>query len=111
MNVVAELHSLRDIHLALRERFDHLAISRATIDAAAGLADGHASHLLALRPMKHFGDISLWPTLEVAGLKMVLIEDPDALARVTSKLPRKRGAQRASIMAIAEFSNSLRSQG
>jgi hypothetical protein len=88
MNIVAEIHSTRDIHVALRDRFDEIGISRLTIDTAAGLTEGHASKLLAPDPIRRFGDVSLWPTLEVAGLKMVLIEDPDALAR-TSKL-RKR---------------------
>jgi hypothetical protein len=88
VRVFAEIGSLDDIHAALRDRFEALEISRATIDAVAGLTDGYAGKLLAMPPIKRFGHTSLFPTLQVAGLRLVLIEDEDALAR-TRKL-RKR---------------------
>jgi hypothetical protein len=84
--IIAEIRSLADIHDALRARFEALELSRITIGAAAGLTDGHASKLLSPVPVKRFGDVSLWPTLEVAGVKLCLVE---ALARVTSKLAKR----------------------
>jgi hypothetical protein len=86
--IIAEIRSMADIHDALRARFEALELSRVTIGAAAGLSDGHASKLLSPVPVKRFGDVSLWPTLEVAGVKLCLVEDPDA-ARVTSKLAKR----------------------
>jgi hypothetical protein len=45
--IIASVGSMADIREALRARFETLEISRTTIDEAAGLADGHASKLLA----------------------------------------------------------------
>jgi hypothetical protein len=88
VRVFASVDSLADIHAALRDRFEALEISRAEIDAAAGLADGYASKLLAAPPIKHFGLMSLFPTLQIAGLRLALIEDPAAAAR-TAKLKKR----------------------
>jgi hypothetical protein len=86
VRVFASISSMADVREALRARFDALELARTTIDAAAGLADGHASKLLA--GLKQFGDVSLFLTIEVAGLRMVLIEDPEAAAR-TAKLQKR----------------------
>lgn len=92
VRVFAAIGSMADIHEALRARFDALELSRTTIDAAAGLADGYASKLLANPPIRGFGDVSLFPTLEVAGLRLALIEDPEAAAR-TAKLQKRARSQ------------------
>jgi hypothetical protein len=86
VRVFASIGSMADVREALRARFDALELARTTIDAAAGLADGHASKLLA--GLKHFGDVSLFPTIEVAGLRLVLIEDEEATAR-SAKLQKR----------------------
>jgi hypothetical protein len=94
VRVFAEIGSMDDIHTALRARFDDLELSRATIDHAAGLTDGYAGKLLAVPPIKRFGQTSLFPTLEVAGLRLALIEDADALARTQGHPKRARNAVR-----------------
>lgn len=90
VRVFASVGSLEEIHDALRTRFEALELSRATIDAAAGLAEGHASKLLAMPPIRRFGDLSLFTTLEAAGLRLALIEDPAALTRAREHEKRAR---------------------
>jgi hypothetical protein len=94
VRVFASIGSIDDIHVALRERFEALDLSRAAIDAAVGLADGHAAKLLAMPPIKRFGDLTLFPTLEAAGLRLALIEDPAAMERVKSHPKRVRSQVR-----------------
>jgi hypothetical protein len=90
VRVFATIGSINDIHNALRERFEALEFSRATIDAAAGLAHGHAAKLFAMPPIKRFGDLTLFPTLEAAGLRLALIEDPAAMERAKTHPKRDR---------------------
>jgi hypothetical protein len=87
-DVFAYVNSLDEIHRALRLRFDDLDLSRVTIGAAAGVADGYAERLLSDPPTKRFGDATLWPVLQVAGLRLALVEAPEALAR-TAALPKR----------------------
>jgi hypothetical protein len=56
--IVASVGSIDDIRQVLRARFDALELSRTTIDEAAGLADGHASKLLA--GLTGFGPLTLF---------------------------------------------------
>ena len=88
--IIASVSSMADIRDALRARFEALEISRATIDEAAGLADGHASKLLA--GLKNFGTVTLFPVLETAGLRLALVEDADATARAQA-LPKRTSQQ------------------
>jgi hypothetical protein len=90
VKVFASIGSLQDIHNVLRERFEALEFSRATIDAAAGLAHGHAAKLFAEPPIKRFGDLTFFTTIEAAGLRLVLVEDPAAMERVKEHPKRVR---------------------
>jgi hypothetical protein len=88
--IVASVGSMADIREALRARFETLEISRTTIDEAAGLADGHASKLLA--GLTGFGPLTLFPVLEIAGLRLALVDDPAALERA-QKLKKRASEQ------------------
>jgi hypothetical protein len=94
VRVFASIGSIEDIHDALRNRFEALQLSRAVIDAAAGLADGHASKLFSVPPIKRLGNLSLFPTLEAAGLRLALIEDPEAMVRTQGHQKRARNQVR-----------------
>jgi hypothetical protein len=93
VRVFAPIDSMPDLHAAVRARVEELELSRATIDAAAGIPDGYAAKLLAQLPVKRFGATSMWPVLRVVGLKLALVDDPEALASVTFKLPKRDRAQ------------------
>jgi hypothetical protein len=78
------------LHRLLRERAESLNISRNTLDEAAGFTPGHASKLLAPRPIKNLGPVTLGLMLQGLGVQLLLVEDPDALKRISSQLtPRE----------------------
>lgn len=73
---------------AFRERANELQISREGIDDIAGWADGYASKILAgagAKRRKVIGPLSLEPMLVTLGLKLILIEDPEATARTLAR--------------------------
>jgi hypothetical protein len=77
------------LHAILRARANALRLSRQTIDTIAGFADGYASKLLSPSPVKILGERSLGPLLTVLGIKLAVLEDPDAMARFAKRrLPR-----------------------
>src|ERR1700704_4485152 len=78
------------LHRILRDRAEELNVSRTTLDEAAGFTPGHASKLLAPRPLKKLGATTLGLMLQVMGLKLVVVEDVEALERISAKLiPRE----------------------
>jgi len=65
------------------------------------LQTGYASTLLAPRPRKRIGPMSLGALLGALGLALVVVEDAAALARVRSRLvPRRAGRRRDSAVAL-----------
>jgi hypothetical protein len=83
-------HDYDGLHRILRDRADELNVSRTTLDEAAGFTPGHASKLLSPRPLKNLGPVSLGLMLQVMGLKLVVVEDAEALERIRAKLiPRE----------------------
>lgn len=85
------IHSMDELLNALRDRRDALNISHETIDGIAGLQSGYTSKLLAPRPVKNLGPMSFGSLLGAMGLAVIVIEDPQAVARVRHLWqPRKR---------------------
>jgi hypothetical protein len=79
---VQDYVGLRD---AVRARVEQLNISRACLDNVAGLPSGLAGKLLSQgesKDVKRFGLLSLGLVLQATGLKMLLVDDRDALAKV-----------------------------
>ncbi len=84
-----------DVIRALRDRTAELQISMVAIDSIAGLSDGYAAKLLSLSPAKVLGPISMGPTLETLGLRLMLVEDTAATARTLAhRDPVDRSNQR-----------------
>lgn len=74
---IALLRSHDDLRRAVRQWCAENRITRMELDARAGLADGHASKLLAIHPHKKFGSKSMWRVLAANGLTLALVVDPD----------------------------------
>jgi hypothetical protein len=88
-DTIAEVRSWNDLHAALRARAESLNVSRLVLDELSGLQSGYASKLLAPGPIRHFGRVSLGAMLGALGLKLVVQEDKEALARVAGRLVRR----------------------
>jgi hypothetical protein len=74
-----------DVIRALRDRTDEMQISRGAIDFIGGLSDGYSSKLLSEHPSKILGPMSMGPTLETLGLRLMLVEDTAATARTIER--------------------------
>lgn len=74
---------------AIRARREELDVSLQTIDEVSGVQSGYAGKLLCNPPMKHLGPMSLGVILGTLGLMLVVVEDPEALARVRGRLVRR----------------------
>jgi hypothetical protein len=92
--VVDSIPKLLDL---LRHRRDELDVPHLTIDAIAGLADGHTSKLLAPNATKGLGYISLPCLLRALALGIVQItiaEDAEQAARISHRWKKRRRQQR-----------------
>jgi hypothetical protein len=75
-----------------RARADELELSRLEIDRLSGLADGHSSHLLAKKYTQRLGPVSLLLMLDVLGLRLLVVEDPDLTARTLARRTRRQSS-------------------
>lgn len=66
-----------------------IAITGADVAQVSGLPSHYVAKLLSVRPVKRIGLISLGPLLGVLGVKLVMVEDPIAMAKYTDKLPKR----------------------
>jgi hypothetical protein len=79
---------------ALVEAFRRaVAYRNTTLEAVSelgGLPARYANKLLAPEPMRNIGPISLGALLGALGVKLVMVQDDDAFARVADRLPTRR---------------------
>ncbi len=86
LGLVSEYDDLRAI---ARARMAELGISFETLDAVSGVCAGYSAKILGPHPCKRFGPVSLPAILGALGIKLVAFEDPEALARVQSRLVKR----------------------
>ncbi|WP_315729136.1 hypothetical protein [Bradyrhizobium sp. SZCCHNS2015] len=119
MQPLAEVADYEDLVRALRDRADQLAISRETIDALAGFPDRYAVKILTLSTPKpvsadrtrdsrgsvrRIGMTSLGPLLGALSLKLLVVEDLEALERNRSRYAERSHAHTVSAKARWEGS-------
>ena len=63
-----------------KERIETMRISHLALDELAGLASGHSGKLLGPSQVKKFGALTTFVVAQALGLRLALIEDPEALA-------------------------------
>jgi hypothetical protein len=86
------INSETELLAAIRARVAELDISYDTLDHIAGLPARFASKLLCDPPNRQISQATLWLLMGAIGLKIELIEDPEAYARVQSRLVKRVGA-------------------
>ena len=77
--VLGEVRCIEDYHAIARARADELELTREGLDRVAGFTSGHASKLLASIPMKRVGPLSFGTLNGALGMKLVAVEDPEAM--------------------------------
>ena len=83
---LAVVRTTEDLREVFRRRVTELNISLETLDAIAGLPTRYSSKVLGLQPTRRFGQISFEALLGALGLMLLVVEDPEALARVQHRL-------------------------
>jgi hypothetical protein len=84
--VLANVVSYQDMLDALRSRVAELQIAGEAFDAYAGLPVGYLSKLIGPKPARRLGMISFQPVLAGLGLRLLVVEDAAATARLKSRL-------------------------
>jgi hypothetical protein len=74
---------------ACRARADELQVAGETLDVVAGFPTRYTAKLLGPRQVRRLGMFSLGPMLGALGIKLLVVEDREALTRVVDRL-RKR---------------------
>jgi hypothetical protein len=84
--IIGEAQTYDELIQLFRMRCDELGVAMERLDEIAGLPSRYVSKLLAPVPVRNIGRVSLGPLLGSIGCKLGLIEDPEALARVSHRL-------------------------
>jgi hypothetical protein len=90
--VLANVCSYEEMLTALRARVTELQISGERFDEYAGLPRGYLSKLVGVNPVRKLGMTSFAPVLAGLGLRLLVIEDPDATDRLKNSLPPRNGS-------------------
>lgn len=92
--MTAPIRSMPDLIQALRNRRDELQLTHETIDDISGLQAGYTSKLLAPKPIKNLGPMSFECILGALGLAVVVVEDPEQIARIEWQWTKRRRPKR-----------------
>jgi hypothetical protein len=87
--------SLTELLAALRDRRDELNISHELIDDIAGFQSGYTSKLLAPRPSKNLGYMSLGSVMGALGVGLVLVEDAARRSQVEGRWRERKRSPRS----------------
>ena len=87
--IVGEARSHAEMVRVLRARKKALGLTDMVVDELAGLCGGHTAKVMTGR--RRPGYVSLGALLGAMGLKLLIVEDPEQIARVSARwTPRRR---------------------
>lgn len=87
--MLGEIRSYDDLHALVRQRAEDLKISRNLLDEVAGFQVGYSGKLLAPKPLKRFGLMSLGSILGALGMKLLAVEDAEAFSLIQKRLVQR----------------------
>ncbi len=114
MTPIGEATDYHSLVALLSARIRQLDVSYATLDGITGLADGYVSKLFAPAATKTMGWEALELLLAALGMKLIGVEDANALRRVRNRLiPLKKhdnasGRMRRSLTTAGRLLNQAR---
>jgi hypothetical protein len=97
MAFVREARNYVQFMEALRDRCADLDVAYETVDVMAGLPARYLAKVLAPVPIKALGPVSLGPMLGAMGLKVLVVEDAETLARFAKKLSKRKYRRHAGV--------------
>jgi hypothetical protein len=104
--IVGEFDAYPGLLAALRARIAELDVAGERLDELAGLPRGYFQKLIGTRPKKRLGMQSLGDVFGALAIKAVLVEDEAALARISSRLVKRKYAVRSRASHV-EFSHQF----
>lgn len=87
----APIRSTTDLRNALRAAQEQRELSCATLENLAGIPEGHLSKLLT--GSRNFGPMTFDPLLGALGKALVLVDDAEAIARVSGRWRKRKRVQ------------------
>jgi hypothetical protein len=93
LQVLAAIDDYDALHAALRARAVALRLSRATIDDLSGVPDRYCAKLFGPGQVRRLGQISLGPVLSALGVKLILVDDPEARRAIERRAPKRDETQ------------------
>jgi hypothetical protein len=105
---IAVVRSADDLRGLFRQRIASLGITYETADLISGLPSGYSAKLLGPQPIRRFGPVAFESLLGACGIKLVAVEDGEAMARVKRRLVARRrslNTKRASPLDVVKVVN------
>jgi hypothetical protein len=90
--VLGAFSDLRELQVLMRARADELQISREQIDEIAGFTPGYASKVLAPRPIKKMGELSIRLLLGALAIDLIAVDNAKQRERVVSRRTERHSA-------------------
>jgi len=81
---IAVVRSYSDLREAISAWCASIHMTRAELDADAGLTDGHSGKLLSRREIKKFGNVTLGRVLAAVGLVLILAQEQETPSHASS---------------------------
>jgi hypothetical protein len=88
------VHSYAELIELVRARIAALGITHEGLDHVSGLQSGYTGKLLARPPIKRLGPISWDLLFGGLGLAILVVEDPEQMARIAPQLVKRQAAPR-----------------
>lgn len=99
---IAVVKSYDELIETLWRRVEELGLTREALDDVAGFQTGYSGKLLGLAHVRMLGRMSFGTILQALGLMLIVVEDPEALAKLNARgQKRKRPAVDASTRSIS----------
>jgi hypothetical protein len=98
------IRSMAELLVVIRARRDELNISHETIDNIAGLQAGYTSKMLAEKPIRGVGYMSLGAVLGSLGIGLAVVEDTEQCARVETRWQKRKRPQKLLPALASRFS-------
>lgn len=94
------IRSMSELLDVIRARRDELNISHETIDNIAGLQAGYTSKMLAEKPIRGVGYMSLGAVLGSLGIGLAVVEDTEQRAKVETRWQKRKRPQKLAPLSI-----------
>ena len=105
---IAIVRTADDLRELFRQRIASLGVTYETADLISGLPSGYSAKLLGPQPIRRFGPIAFESLLGACGIKLVAVEDGEAMARDKARLVARRrslNTKRASPVDVVKVVN------